>query len=278
LVERVYQTKRIFPNPKIDNVAISTTGAGASREFSALITDCVPNLHLHDTGQCFPLYRYLVLEGSEGGLFGVAGQHQREDAISDRSLASFRTQYDTKIEKEDIFNYIYGILHSPEYKERFATDLKKMLPRIPFAREFWAFSIAGRKLAKWHLEYEKVEPYPLEETISGPRIAAKERFRVSKMNFGKTGGKTDKSIIVFNSHVTLSGIPLASYEYVVNGKPALEWVMERYQVTTDKDSGILNDPNEWSADPRYIRVSLETMKIVRALPALLVDSAMTQVE
>lgn len=258
---------------------ISVSGIGASKGFSALITDSVPNFHFHDTGQCFPLYRYI--ENEDGGrtkkrsLFEADSRFTRKDAISDEILKRFRTQYDAAIKKEDIFYYVYGILHSPEYKQRFADDLKKMLPRIPFAKDFKAFSTAGRNLAKWHLGYETVEPYKLEE--SGTRnVDGETRYRVSKMIFGKKDGKPDKSVVVYNSHITLSGIPLEAYDYVVNGKSAIEWIMERYRLTTDKDSGITNDPNDWSEDPRYIvdlvkrivRVSLETMKIVHALPAL----------
>jgi predicted helicase len=170
---------------------------------------------------------------------------------------------------------VYGVLHSPEYKERFASDLTKMLPRIPFAKEFWAFSKAGRKLAKWHLEYESVEPYPPREFVSGSKLLPEERCRVTKMVFGKNG-KLDKSTIIFNSFVTLHEIPAQTYEYVVNGKSAIDWIMERYQITVDKDTGITNDPSRWSDDPRYIfdllrrivRVSLETIEIVNSLPAL----------
>jgi predicted helicase len=278
--EMVYQMPKIFPNAELENLVISATGIGASKDFSAIISDCIPNLHLHDTGQCFPLYYYAKPDESEAKLFQDEGYIRRE-AISDAALKRFRSRYDTKVKKEDIFYYVYGILHSPEYKERFASDLKKMLPRVPLAHDFWVFSKAGRKLAKWHLEYESVEPYALEETISGPRMAAVERFRVSKMSFPRKDGKPDKSVIVYNSNVTLSGIPPEAYGYVVNGKSALEWIMERYQISVDKDSGISNDPNEWSADPRYIvdlvkrivRVSLETVKIVQSLPALQEDVA-----
>src|ERR1035437_8451719 len=135
----VYQMPRIFPNADLENLVISATGAGASRDFSALITDCIPNLHLHDTGQCFPLYYYAKPNEGEAKLFLDEGYIRRE-AISDEALKRFRSRYDTKVKKEDIFYYVYGILHSLEYKERFASDLKKMLPRIPLAHDFWVFS------------------------------------------------------------------------------------------------------------------------------------------
>lgn len=184
------------------------------------------------------------------------------------------------ITKEDIFWYVYGILHSPEYKSRFATDLKKMVPRIPYASDFRAFSDAGRTLGHWHLNYETIEPYALTEE-SKRLVMEPGDLRVDKMVFGKKDGKPDKSVILYNAHLTLRDIPLEAYDYVVNGKSAIEWVMERYAVSVDKSSGIKNDPNQWSSDPRYIldlvrrivRVSIETVKIVKNLPALLEQQA-----
>ena len=151
-----------------------------------------------------------------------------------------------------------------------------MLPRIPMAKDFFAFSKAGRNLAEWHLNYETIEPYPLKQISEKMALYPKDFYSVKKMYFGKKNREEDKTTIIFNSNITLTDIPIEAYKYVVNGKPALEWIMERYQVTTDKDSGIQNDPNDWSEDPQYIlnlvkrivRVSLETMKIVNSLPPL----------
>ena len=267
--EMVLHIPKIFPNEQIQNLAICTTGVGVSKGFSALITDSVPNYHMHDTGQCFPLFIYKRVEISDG-LFEAdsTDDYVKKENISDSILAVYRKTYDTDISKEDIFYYIYGILHSPEYKERFASDLKKMLPRIPFAQDFWAFSKAGRELAQWHLNYETVEPYPLQQQSS----LLEPNYKVIKMRFTKQ----DKTTIIYNSYITLYGIPLEAYEYIVNGKSALEWIMERYQFTKDKESLITNDPNDWSEDPQYIlnlvkrivRVSIETMKIVNSLPPL----------
>ena len=145
--------------------------------------------------------------------------------------------------------------------------------------DFWAFSKAGRALAESHLHYETVEPWPLAEHTGALALDPAKDFLVQKMTFARRDKAVDKTAIVYNAHLTLSGIPLAAYDYVVNGKPALEWLMERYQVTVDKDSGIRNDPNDWSREhkqPRYIidlikrvtRVSMETVKLVNALPAL----------
>jgi len=182
-----------------------------------------------------------------------------------------------------------GILHSPEYRERFAADLKKMLPRIPLTKEtgdFWKFSQAGRDLAEWHLNYETVEPWDVDEHSDELGLDPWEQFKVKKMTFGRPTLEQkaqklrhDKTRIIYNSHVTISQIPLEAYDYIVNGKPAIEWIMDRYQVTRDTKSGIVNDPNDWCKEhnnPRYIidllqriiRVSLETMEIVKSLPAL----------
>ncbi|MFT4149543.1 MAG: DEAD/DEAH box helicase family protein [Paracoccaceae bacterium] len=283
--EMVNRVPAMFPTPRHGNIVISSTGVADRKGYSALVTDHVPNMHLTDTGQCFPLYWYERVgedEGQpQGEMFTDAAQpdaegYIRRDAISDWALGEYRRRYaDEAITKEDIFWYVYGILHSPEYKDRFASDLKKMVPRIPYAADFRAFSNAGRELGQWHLAYETVEPYPLTEDYSRLVMEATD-WRVHKMVFGKRGGEKDKSAIVFNPHVTLRGIPLEAYDYVVNGKSALEWLMERYAVTIHKESGIKNDPNDWSDDPRYIvdlvkritRVSLETVRIVASLPPL----------
>jgi len=284
--EMVYQMPKLFPQPGLENLVISVTGLGATKAFSAVMTDCIPNLHLHDTGQCFPLYYYE--QAKEDDLLNKAGESGwvRREAITDNAQAAFRKALKGNrgpdITKTDLFYYVYGILHSPEYKTRFEADLKKQMPRIPFARDFWAFSAAGRALADWHLNYETVEPYPLQQggelDLGDPAL-----YRVQKMTFDRrrVDGKLtdDKSTIIFNSRIRLAGIPLEAYDYIVNGKSALDWVMERYQMSTDKDSGITNDPNDWAAehnDPQYIlnlvksvvRVSVETVKIVKGLPAL----------
>jgi len=200
----------------------------------------------------------------------------RHDAITDWALAAFHGHYgDRDITKEDIFWYVYGILHSPEYTSRFAANLKKMLPRIPFAQDFHAFRDAGRKLGDCHLNYETVEPYPLTE--DNKRLVMEDNnYRVDKMRFGKQDRQSDKTVIAYNAHLVLRDIPLEAYDYVVNGRPAIAWIMERYQVTTDKRSGIRNDPNDWSEDPRYIvdllkrvvRVSVESARIINSLPPL----------
>lgn len=282
-----YLMPKIMPTPQHKNLVISAAGVGANKAFSAFISQTLPDYEMVSKGQCFPLYWYEKQEQDakpQAEMFDAvdapdADGYIRRDAITDWALETFRNHYqDTSLSKEDIFWYVYGILHSPEYKQRFASDLKKMLPRIPFADDFQAFSRAGRKLGEWHLNYETVEPFPLTE--ESKRLVMEDGdYRVKKMTFGKKDGKPDKTVIAYNEHLTLRDIPLEAYDYVVNGKPAIEWIIERYQVTIDKASGIKNDPNDWCTEhdtPRYIvdllkrivRVSVESARIVNALPAL----------
>jgi predicted helicase len=274
--ERVYQIPKIFPTPELSNIAIHVSAGDARRPFSALITDVIPDSHLHDIGQCFPLYCYEEAS-AEPGLFAdqsPTGGYIRRDAITVDTLASYRQRYGREVSKEDIFYYVYGLLHSPEYRERYAADLKKMIPRLPMAPDVWTFSKAGRELASWHLDYESLEPWPLDGLP--PANSKPELLRVEKMRFGGSGRSEDRTTIIFNSHVTLRGIPEEAYDYQVNGRSAIEWLMDRYEVKVDKDSGIHNDPNLWSEDPRYVvdlvarivRVSVETKRIVRALPPI----------
>ncbi len=279
-----YFKEKIFPTTRHQNLAIGVIGVVERKGFSCLIVDALPNLHTLDTAQFFPLYHYerAVETKPVGGLFdGASAQadedgYVRRDAIHDAALSDYRAACgDESITKEDLFFYVYGLLHAPDYRERFAADLKKMLPRIPRparAEDFWAFSKAGRALADLHLNYETIEPYPLQEVLH----STIEDWRVVKMRYPS---KADKTAILYNAHLTLKGIPPEALEYVVNGKPAIEVLMDQYQVTTDKDSGIVNDPNRWAEEhgqPRYIvdlikrvvRVSVETVKIVKGLPAL----------
>ncbi len=273
--DMVYQMPRFFPNENLDNLVICLTSAGSRKPFSTLISNILPDLEIVEKSQCFPLYIYGKAEKTDQiSLFNETESYTKKENIPDEILGDFQQTYgDKTITKEDIFYYVYGILHSPEYKQRFAADLKKMLPRIPYAEYFWAFSKAGRELAHWHLNYETIEPYPLKEFKSELYLEDAD-YRVEKMRFGKRN--KDKTTIIYNSKITLSEIPEKAYDYIVNGKSALEWIIERYQVKKDKKSGIVNDPNDWSDDPRYIvdlvkrivRVSLETVKIVESLPAL----------
>jgi predicted helicase len=212
----------------------------------------------------------------------------RREAITDEGLAHFQVAYPGEaISKRDLFYYIYGLLHSEDYRARFADNLAKELPRIPRVKSaagFWAFSNAGRALAGLHVNYEQVEPYPViftrGDTSLVPPPDPENFYRVEQMRFVGKRPKLDKTSVAYNANITMTGIPLEAYEYVVNGKPALEWVMERQCVRIDKASGIVNDANRYAIETvgnpayplllfqRVITVSLETMKIVHALPAL----------
>ena len=268
-----------FPTPDSENLVIGITGVGSTADFSAFISNRPLDVQSMSNGQCFALYTYQQQE--EGDLLSLAGDTGRKSNITDFALESFRATYsDRKISKEDIFYYVYGVLHSLEYKTRFASDLSKSLARIPLAGDFWPFSKAGRKLAELHVGYEKAKPYPgIKEHSDELSLDASKLYLVDKMRFGKQGKEQDQSTIQFNSHITLSGIPLEAYDYVVNGKSAIAWIMDRYQMDKDKDSGIVNNPNDWSkeqGDPEYIlkllkgvvTVSMETMKVVNTLPPL----------
>lgn len=290
-----------FPRNKFENLVLHISGTGNSGKlFSIFLSEVITDLNFqHSGGQCFPLYLYEKAEDSESAedLFEnnedkIINGYRRKDGISDAGLAHFQAAYpDETISKEDLFYYIYGLLHSEDYRNRYAANLSKELPRIPAvktAQDFWRFSQAGRELAELHLNYETVAPYPAKVEEVGERDSAKAFYRVEKMKFAKTRNEDNKSVndlttLIYNPRITVTGIPLEAYDYVVNGKPALNWVVERQCVKTDKKSGIVNDANDWAnetmGNPKYplelflrvITVSLETMKIVRALPALDID-------
>ncbi|MCF8324410.1 MAG: DEAD/DEAH box helicase family protein [Leadbetterella sp.] len=276
-IERTGLLDELFPNnnASLENVVISVSGVGSNKDFCALILRNIVDYQLLVNTQYFPLYYYEANNSKQTGIFDEESSQDyiRRDAISNFILERAKKQYGKNVTKEDIFYYVYGFLHSPEYRETFANDLKKMLPKLPLVddvRDFWAFSNAGRKLADLHINYETTPPFE-GATVKGSEA---EFYLVDKMRFPK---KDQKDTILFNSKITISEIPEKAYEYVVNGKSAIEWIMERYQVTTHKESGIKNDPNDWSKEvgnPRYIldlllsiiNVSVQTVDIVASLP------------
>jgi predicted helicase len=280
------KTPRYFPTPKHPNLGFYVVGTGSDKPFSTLATAAIPDLALwgSSNGQYFPRYAYEPTD-SVGGAQGeldlgadpgnaIVDGYRRIDNITDATLAAYRRAFGQEVTKDDIFYYIYGLLHSPDYREKFAVDLKKALPRLPLVEkpaDFWAFSKAGRDLAEFHLNYESYSEPRYDVKITGDTLGD---FHVDKMRFLADGDKTG---IRYNSHITVTNIPFAAYDYVVNGKSAIEWIIERYQVKTDKDSGIKNDPNDWADEhgkPRYIldlllsviAVSVETVRIVEGLP------------
>lgn len=273
----VYLIPKLFPYPSLKNLVICVSGVGVTKDFSTIITDILPDLELIGKSQCFPLYYYEENNATQKGLFDEDAEQQytRRDGISDFIFERAKKQYGKNVTKEDIFYYVYGFLHSKDYRETFANDLKKMLPRLPLVddvRDFWAFSKAGRKLAELHLNYETISPYP-DANVTGDDSGF---YTVDKMRFPKKG---QSDTIIYNSRITVSNIPGSAYQYIVNGKSAIEWIMERYQITAHKESGITNNPNDWSAEignPRYIldlllsiiNVSVQTVAIVESLPKL----------
>jgi predicted helicase len=235
LNERVYQW------PNVIGRAMCLTDIGSEKPFMVLICDLLPDLHLvgaASTAQCFPL------------------SHLKDSAVT-----QFRQHYsDPSITKEAVFHYIYALLHHPEYRERFAANLKRELPRIPFAPDFTAFATAGKELARLHVEYESLKPWPL-EFIESPEAPYSER--VTKMKLS-----VDRLSLIVNDSLTLQGIPAEAFEYRLGNRSALEWIIDQYQVKGD------SDPNR-EDDPGYIvrlvgqvvRVSLETVQIVTSLPS-----------
>uniref|UniRef100_UPI0035D04986 type ISP restriction/modification enzyme n=1 Tax=Bartonella sp. AA1HLJMS TaxID=3243424 RepID=UPI0035D04986 len=301
--EAIYQMPRIFPVEKmIKNTVIQVSAIGARSGFSVIMTKDLPDFHAIDTGQCFPRYIYEDTTVSKDKnkkqthLFLISTEEsktaglQKRDAITDEGLDYFKAAYPNEtITKDDLFYYVYGLLHSEDYRSRYADNLCKELPRIPCVKsadDFWKFVTAGRELGHLHVNYETVEPYPVTFKKGNPKqteISNPEKFYyVTEMKFAKikNSKEKDKSTVFYNSNITITDIPLEAYEYIVNGKPALEWVMGRQCVKTDKKSGIVNDANRYAVETvgnpayplelfqRVITVSLETMKIVKNLPKL----------
>jgi predicted helicase len=315
-IHRLSKIKNIFPTGAESNLVISITGSGTPKQFSVIISDKVIENQLQANGQCFPLKLFspkksqtnspqnqdssqLAKPVSQDEMFDLApsktadlfdekteGNFVAKDGITDAGLAHFSKNYaGEKISKEDVFYYIYGLLHSKDYKEKFADNLAKELPRIPCVKkfvDFLHFSKAGRELAELHINYENVSPFAA--NFAGGNLSIEmlkdADFKVEKMKFAKVGKETDKTKVIYNSKITVENIPLEAYSYVVNGKPAIEWVMERQGISTHKESGIVNDANLFAIETmnnarypldlllRVITVSLETIKIVRALPRL----------
>ena len=260
--ERRYQQHRIFPTPEVEkeNRLIIVSDHGFRSGFNTLMTNLIPDLHTlaaSDSFQCFPFYTY-----DEDGT-------NRQENITDWALAEFRNHYsDDTITKWDIFHYNYGLLHHPTYREKYEANLKRDLPHIPFAEDFWGFANAGAQLADLHINYESVPKYDGLKYIETPGMTVD--WDVEKMKLSK-----DKTQLKYNDFLTLDGIPAAVYDYRLGNRSALEWVVDQYRVKTDKRSGIVNDPNRES-EPRYIvdlvarviTVSLKTVEIIKNLPAL----------
>lgn len=294
--DMVYQLSAIFPTPHHRNNGILVLAPRDGTTFAALATDLLPDLSFFTyTVQFFPRWTYEKAESDDGGLDFAASStdstpdeygYRRADNITDAILALYRGAIGDQVSKDDIFFYVYGLLHDPAYRVAYAADLKKMLPHIPTPEtrdRFEQLANAGRKLADLHINYETVEAYPLEVQLRpGAKPEDRETWRVMKMKWAKrkdpTTGKNvdDHTILIYNGKVTVAGIPAAAERYMLGSRSALAWLIDRYQVKTDKASGIINDPNDWCDehdDPTYIvelikkvtTVAVETMKIVDSL-------------
>ncbi len=255
----VYQFPKIFPLKKTENQVICVSGAGHDI-FLCLITKHIVELKFSNSSnggsQCFPFYTY-----NEEGT-------NRQENITNWVLNHYQTHYqDNQITKWDIFHYVYGLLHHPIYREKYAANLKRELPRLPLAPNFWDFATAGKKLANLHLNYEQQPEYPL-KWMAQPDMPL--NWRVDKMKLSR-----DKRQIIYNDSLTLGGIPPEAFEYKLGNRSALDWVIDQYRIKVDKRSGIVNDPNRLDDEEYIVRliakvvfVSLETVGIVLKLSDL----------
>ena len=249
-----------IPDTEKENQVICVSGPGHDI-FRCHIASRIPEYKFSNSSnggtQCFPFYTY-----DEDGT-------NRQENITDWALAEFRTHYgDDTITKWDIFHYNYGILHHPDYREKYQANLKRDLPHIPFAEDFRGFADAGAALADLHINYESVPKYDQLKHIETPELPID--WRVEKMKLSR-----DKTQLVYNDFLTLDGIPEEAFDYRLGNRSALEWIVDQYRVKTDKRSGIVNDPNR-ADQPQYIvdliarviTVSLKTVEVVDRLPTL----------
>ncbi len=253
--ERVYVFPSIFPSAKTEteNQVICVSAAGNTKNFQCLMVNVIPDLHLTGDSQCFPFYTYF-----EDGT-------NRQENITDWALNHYQTHYqDNKITKWDIFHYVYGLLHHPVYREKYAANLKRELPRIPLAPHFWDFATAGKKLADLQLNYEQQPEYPLKLM---DKADTPLDWRVEKMKLSR-----DKLQIIYNDSFTIGGIPPETFDYRLGNRSALDWIIDQYRIKVDKRSGIVNDPNRLDDEEyivrligRVVMVSLETVKVVKKL-------------
>ena len=275
IIERPSKWSNIYPDANTQNLVICISGTGSKKGFSVIISDCIQDFQLLFNAQSFPLYIYEKKQSdSQLSLFAdkedTQPKYTRRDAITDEALQAFRKVYGEEVTKEDIFYYIYAVLQSKGYISAYQDNLSKEMPRIPFLKGFSEYVRIGKALADVHLNYEQpVEPSEIGLTIE----IDKEDYTVQQMKFPKDNKKALKDTIIFNEHIRISSIPKRVYDYIINGKSAVEWVMERYAVTTDKASGITDNPNDYG-DEKYIfnllisviSVSLKTLELIDSMP------------
>jgi len=304
LNDMVYQVPSMFPTQHHRNIGIETSGASSPSGWSVLASNAMPDVQLLGNGQFFPRFTWAPVGASDGGLFGegasisegessmygqvgeVVAGYVRKDNITDEIKALYRDALGADVTGDDIFHFVYGKLHDPGYREKYAADLKKMLPHIetPTSRaRFDQLAAAGRELMDLHVNYEDVEPWPVTVDVKASADKSdRETWRVQKMKWAKkndseTGKNVDDvTTLVYNKSVTVRDIPAEADEYMLGARSALAWIIDRYRVKKDKASGIVNDPNDWAdevGNPRYIvdliakvtRVAVETVRIVESI-------------
>ena len=263
----------ILPIKGVDNIIISIPGISEKKEFSCLISKEITDLHFIGAAQCFPLYWYEKKDEENMLLFqdgeDIGNGYIRKPSISDEIIDKFRRKYsDDKITDRNIFDYIYALFHSKDYIKKYANNLAKEMPRIPFLKDFEKWSEIGKKLIDLHLNYEKAPAYQ--------KVKIEKKADNYSINTIKFLSKERKDTIIFNDSITISNIPLESFNYIVNGRSPLDWVLDQYKYTIDKDSGIVDDPNRYDEKKggKYvfdlilslITVSLETQKLIKELP------------
>ena len=283
LIARVRQIPELFPLPQHENYGISIAAPPAGIAFHALMTNVIPDQHL--TGDTFflPRYRYIPARMLTDSPDTNNPEFEQISNINPKALTQFRQQYGASVTEDDIFYYTYGVLHSSEWRETFSNDLAKMAARIPWAtssEDFHSLATAGRTLANLHVNYETVEPYPLEEMYAnGWSHENADAYRIEKMSYAGHRPNIDTTRIAYNTGITLAGIPTEAQSYRLGSRSALDWLIERYQVRTKTKSGVPDDPNDWATEhgtPRYIidlikritTVSVKTVEIVNGLPQL----------
>ena len=279
---RIREFLHIYPTSGDPNVGICIVDKGATSPFHVLMTNCIPDAHLTGDSIYFPRWRYVSAQTLTQPFDPDNPDLERVSNINPVAVAQFCEHYeDDAITDDDLFYYTYGMLHCQQWREGFADDLTKTSARIPMvatAGDFRAFVKAGRQLADLHVNYESAEPYNLEEIHApGWDAAAPGAYRAEKMSYAGRRPNLDPTRIIYNAGITLAGIPEHAHEYRLGSRSALDWLVDRYQVTTHKLSGIVNDPNDWATEhdqPWYIldlvkrvtTVSVRTVEIVRNLP------------
>ncbi|WP_296239442.1 type ISP restriction/modification enzyme [uncultured Lawsonella sp.] len=316
--ERVYQLPQIFPTPKQPNMDVNLPAGPSAQYFMPIMYDMPPALTPNGGNQFFPLSKWdrvendsiFSLTDSTDGSDNCNGftefsdgfdfhkhigkqipveidGYRCRDNITDATLSTYRRHYkDESISKEDIFFYVYALLYHPDYRSRYEANLKKMLPHIPKVANFWSYAQVGRELASLHVNYETVEAWPTVALQWADNTPDDEwdKYHVQRPAWGKKKGSRGKdfSTLVYNDYLTFTGIPVEANDYEIGGRSPLGWVIDQYEVTTNNDSGIRNDPNDYCreiGDPAYIAklipslvtVFMKTQELIASLLEFVID-------